>query len=94
MPKIVITQPQYKPATTKQFNWITFRRGLNTLLQDTEIERDELAEADNIILVGRGVPTKRWGTSLYYQSGNATGSVRGLGGFYPSGASGTARPSG
>jgi len=89
MPRIVITQPQYKPSAAKQFNWITFRRGLNTLLQDTEIERDEMAEADNIVLVGKGVPTKRWGSALYYQAGNATGSVRGLMGFYPSGASGS-----
>lgn len=41
------------------------------------------------MLVGRGVPTKRWGTQLYFQAGNATGSVRGLLGFYPSSASGT-----
>lgn len=36
------------------------------------------------MLIGAGVPTKRWGSLLYFQAGNATGSVRGLKGFYKS----------
>ena len=74
----------YKPAPTVDFSWDTFRKGLNTLLRQNEIDKEELAQADNIILKGKGVPTKRWGTALYFQSGNATGSVRGLKGFYKS----------
>src|SRR3990167_144216 len=74
--------PEYKPTKDIALNWETFRKGLNTLLQDTEIAEDEMAEADNIVLVGKGVPTKRWGSQLYYQAGLATGSVRGLQGFY------------
>lgn len=81
--------PPYVPAKDVSINWDTFRRGLNTLLQDTEINKQEVAQAKNLVLVGKGVPTKRWGSQLYFQAGNATGSVRGLIGFYPSGASGT-----
>ena len=74
--------PAFRPAKDVELTWDTFRKGLNTLLQDTEIDGEEMAEADNVILVGKGVPTKRWGSALYHQSGNVTGSVRGLDGFY------------
>ena len=42
---------------------------------------DELVQADNLILIGKGVPTKRWGTKDYFQA-SATGSVRGVIGLY------------
>ena len=74
----------YNPGRILEFDWDTFARGLNTVLRDNEIKKDELAQADNLVLIGRGVPTKRWGTALFYQAGNATGSVRGLKGFYKS----------
>lgn len=79
----------FKPTKEIDFSWNSFRKGLNILLQDTEIDKEELAQATNLMLIGRGIPTKRWGSSLYFQAGNATGQVRGLKGFYPSGASGT-----
>ena len=72
----------YKPTRDIQFEWNTFRKGLNTLLRENEISKEEVSQANNILLKGRGIPTKRWGTALYYQSGNATGSVRGLKGMY------------
>lgn len=81
MPAIVGRRPSYKPQKTQEINWETFRKGLNTLLRETELEDDELAEADNLMLIGKGVPTKRWGTDLYFQS-NSTGSVRALKGYY------------
>lgn len=74
--------PKYKPAKDTTFSWDTFRRGLNLLLRENEVNEEELTQASNIILEGRGIPTKRWGTSLYFQAGNATGSVRGLKGMY------------
>lgn len=74
----------YKPPKPIEFTWDTFRKGLNTLLRANEISNEELAQAENIVLRGKGIPTKRWGTNLYYQAGNATGSVRGLKGFYKS----------
>lgn len=74
----------YNPGRILEFDWATFAKGLNTILRDNEIKQDELSQAQNLMLIGRGVPTKRWGTALYYQAGNATGSVRGLKGFYKS----------
>lgn len=88
MPILDTRDPEYRPSRSLPLTWDTFRQGLNTLLRENEINKDELAQADNIVLVGRGVPTKRWGTSSYYAAG-ATGSARGLKGFYVSGASGT-----
>lgn len=73
----------YRPQKEAKFVWDTFRRGLNTLLRENEIDADELAQADNIILKGKGIPTKRWGTQLNHQAG-ATGSIRGLKGYYTS----------
>lgn len=86
-------EPGYKPPKTLQLDWNTFRGGLNTLLRQTEIKDNELAQADNLKLVGQGVPTKREGTGDYFltSSSVATGTqrVRGLKGvLFASGASG------
>lgn len=67
----------YKPRKDAVAEWDNFRRGLNLLLRPTELKRDEYAQGDNIMLVGSGVPTGRWGTSTYFTV-NATGSIRGF----------------
>ncbi len=74
----------YSAPKLAEFDWSTFSKGLNTILRDNEIDKAELAQMQNLLLIGRGVPTKRWGTAQYYQAGNLTGSVRGLKGFYKS----------
>lgn len=76
--------PNYKPPKEVELEWNTFRKGLNTLLRENEIAPEELAQAQNLMLIGQGVPTKRWGSLLYFQAGNATGTVRGLKGYYNS----------
>lgn len=81
---LVAPPVQYKSKKLEKFNWPTFVGGLNKLLRENEISDQELAQADDLYLIGRGVPTKRWGTSLYYLAGLATGAVRGLKGFYKS----------
>lgn len=68
---------KYKPAKGVDENWKSFRKGLNLFLRETELDNEELAVADNIMLVGKGVPTGRWGTSKYFTV-NATGSIRGF----------------
>lgn len=73
--------PAFKPARDKNLSWNDFRKGLNLLLKENEVADSELVQADNLRLVGKGVPTKRWGTLNYFLSA-ATGSVRGMGGFY------------
>lgn len=74
----------FKPSRGVEESWDNFRAGLNTLLRDTEIAKNELAQADNLMLIGKGVPTKRWGFSRYFLS-NSTGSVRGLGTLHTAG---------
>ena len=73
------TRPQkFKPKPGINSEWDTFRKGLNLLLRPTELDNEEMAQADNIILVGKGTPTGRWGTVDYFTAG-ATGTIRGMG---------------
>lgn len=93
MPQFDFKEPPYKPPKTLQLDWANFKGGLNTLLRQTEIKDNELAQADNLKLVGLGVPTKREGSADYFLTAPsvATGSqrVRGLKGvLFASGASG------
>jgi hypothetical protein len=69
--------PSYKKTKDLDAEWSTFRKGLNLLLRPTELGRDEYAQGDNVMLIGSGVPTGRWGTADYFTV-NATGSVRGF----------------
>lgn len=78
MAEFNIAPKQYKRAKTIREEWKSFRRGLNLLLRTTELAKDELAVAENIVLTGSGVPTGRWGTTTYFTAG-ATGSIRGFG---------------
>lgn len=72
--------PQYRPRKSLSAEWNTFRKGLNLLLRPTELGRDEYSQGDNIMLIGSGVPTGRWGTSKYFTA-NATGTIRGFATF-------------
>jgi len=78
MPSFNTREPVYKKRADAIAEWNTCRKGLNLLLRPTELGRDELAKADNIMLVGSGVATGRWGTELYFTA-NITGSIRGFG---------------
>jgi len=93
MPNFDFKEPQYKQPQTLQQDWANWKGGVNTLLRQTEIKDNELAQAENLKLVGLGVPTKREGTDNYFLTAPsvATGSqrVRGLKGvLFASGASG------
>lgn len=69
--------PPFRPPKELVVSWDTFRKGLNTLLRETEVDGSELTQATNLLLIGSGVPTKRWGSQDYYLSG-ATGYGRGV----------------
>lgn len=93
MPQLSYRELDYKAPKTLQIDWSNFKGGLNTLLRQTEIKDNELAQASNMKLVGQGVPTKRDGTANYFLTASsvATGSmvVRGLKGInFASGVSG------
>ncbi len=81
MPFLQTKIPAYNPTKDVKLDWNNFRKGLNLLLKETEVEKDELVQSDNLMLIGKGVPTKRWGTQNYFLSGT-TGCVRGLKGLY------------
>lgn len=78
MPQLNTRPAQFKKKRDITAEWDSFRKGLNLILRPTELTRDELAQADNVMLTGSGVVTGRWGTTPYF-SINATGSVRGFG---------------
>ncbi len=78
MPNFLTKEPVYKKRPDAQADWTTCRKGLNLLLRPTELGRDELAKSDNILLVGSGVPTGRWGTETYFTA-NTSGVNRGFG---------------
>lgn len=93
MPSWDFREPAYKPPKTLQADWMDWKGGLNTLLRQTEIKDNELAQSDNLKLVGKGVPTKREGSANYFLTAPsvATGAqrVRGLKGvLFASSASG------
>ena len=85
MPIIQTGLPRYSPRKGVTIQWDSFRDGYNALFRPTELKPTELAQSDNIMLVGSGSPTGRWGTSKYFTAGS-TGTVIGLG-AYSTGAS-------
>lgn len=80
MPSIPKRKPKYQRRKDAVVEWKNYKKGLNLLLKPTELSNSEMSQADNIMLVGEGVPKGRWGTSKYFTA-NATGSVRGIGIF-------------
>ncbi len=81
MPLLNLKKPAYRAAKQVEINWDNFRAGWNPLLRPTELKANELAQSDNIMLIGSGVPTGRWGTLPYFTA-NTTGSILGLGTYY------------
>jgi hypothetical protein len=72
--------PTFKQGKDSEINWESFNGGFNSLYKPTELRPNELAQADNLMLIGKGTPTGRWGSALYNLAG--TGHVRLLDAFY------------
>lgn len=83
MPQFNTRTPAYKQTKPIEVTWDTFRGGLNTLLRDQEIKDNELSQAFNLMLTGKGMPTRRWGYDDHYISGT-NAQVRGMKGYYQS----------
>lgn len=81
MPLFNTRETAYRAPRPISFSWDNFKGGLNTLLRPTELKENELSQADNLWLVGEGIPTKRPGTANYYLA-NATGAVEMVKGAY------------
>jgi hypothetical protein len=85
MPIVGAGTPKFKKDKIHTADWKDFSDGLNSYLRETEISRKEMVTAKDLMLVGAGVPTKRWGSADYFLTGsNATGMVRGMRGLYQS----------
>lgn len=69
MPITPLKTPKFRPPKELVANWQTWRKGWNIFLRDNEIDKKEMSKAENLILTGSGIPTKRWGTSLLFNSG-------------------------
>jgi len=61
--------PTFKPPKEMVISWDTFRKGLNLFGRENEIDKSEMVTADDLMLKGSGVPTKRWGSRDYFLSG-------------------------
>jgi len=85
MPQFSTKPPKFKKRKEINVEYDNWRGGYDSLLRPTELKDNELAQADNIMLIGSGVPTGRWGMSKFFEA-NATGSIRGFG-LYATGAS-------
>lgn len=75
--------PSFKPAKDQDIRWSGFKRGWNNLFKPTELRPDELSQADNLMLIGEGTPTGRWGTDTYSLAGE-TGKIRLIDAYYNS----------
>lgn len=76
--------PKYSPAKQIDVQWDGFEGGWNNIFRPTELKENELAQADNLMLVGKGIPTGRWGSDLFFDT-LSSGSIRLLEGYYVSG---------
>jgi hypothetical protein len=79
MPSIDTRVPQFKPRRSINLDWGDFSGGWNNIFRPTELKPTELAEATNLMLTGKGVPTGRWGTGDYFLAGSNY--VRSLGAY-------------
>lgn len=75
--------PIYSPSRDISIKWDSFNGGLNTLYKPTELRPNELSQATNIMLIGRGTPTSRYGSEKYNLAGEA-GRIRLIDAFYNS----------
>lgn len=80
MPILQKRLPQYKPIRDLEIDYTDFSGGWNNIFRPTELKPTELAQADNLMLTGKGVPTGRWGSEDYFTAGS--GWVRLLHDYY------------
>jgi hypothetical protein len=67
----------FKPSRVLESTWNSFRKGLNTLLRDSELSPEQAKQMQNLILAGKGIVTQRPGTASLYQA-TTNGKIRGL----------------
>lgn len=83
MPRFARQVPRYTPARDFEVEYKSFNGGWNNLFKPTELKPNELAQADNLMLIGAGTPTGRWGSEVYNLGGGG-GRLRLLDAYYNS----------
>lgn len=77
MPITSVRKRQFRPGKTLESTWDSFRKGLNTLLRDSELSPEQAKQMQNLIVVGKGIVTQRPGTAELYQA-STNGKIRGM----------------
>lgn len=62
--------------------WNSFRRGVNKLLQDVELNNEEFKRGENVIITGAGIISTRPGSYDYFQAGGSGSKVRTIYPYY------------
>lgn len=70
MPFIQTRTPNFVPNKDVRIEYKDFSGGWNNIFKPTELKPNELAQADNAMLTGKGVPTGRWGSTNYFYAGS------------------------
>lgn len=80
MPITSANRRKFKPSKILESTWDSFRKGLNTLLRDSELSPEQSKQLQNLILEGKGIIVQRPGSANLYQAGTslADAKVRGL----------------
>lgn len=77
IPKSRRSRPAVREATA---TYSSARKGLDTFLLDSELDQEEVRDATNLRLIGKGILEPRGGTGQNYQAGEST--VRFITDFY------------
>jgi hypothetical protein len=77
MPILQARKRQFRPGKMLKATWDSFRSGLNSLLRDSELTKEQVKELYNLVLEGKGIITQRPGTGLFFTASD-TGKVRGI----------------
>lgn len=78
MPLTALKPVQVKQSKPIDIMWKTWRKGWNVLLRETEVDGQEMVASTNLMLVGSGIPTRRWGSLLSFQAGASNASLSGV----------------
>lgn len=81
MPLAPLKRVQVKQTKPVVVPWKTWRKGWDVLLRETEIDPQEMVASTNLMLVGSGIPTLRWGSTLSWQAGPSNASLSGVARF-------------
>lgn len=72
MPLTRGTIPKFIPPREAVVSWDSWKKGLNLLLRENEVDKEEIVNSTNLLLKGKGIPTRRWGSGTYFTAAPTT----------------------